>query len=133
MRDVETAQRTDRDAADAEVDSTDAQLREVALTRAEYATICERLGRRPNAVELGMCGAMWSEHCGYKNSRPLLRRFQAVPAGERVLVGAGSVILQGRQVGVGATVAAAACVTRDVAEGVTVGGVPARPLERTAG
>ena len=36
-----------------------------------------------------MCGAMWSEHCGYKNSKPLLRRFGAVPAGERVLVGAG--------------------------------------------
>ncbi|HEX2516745.1 MAG TPA: phosphoribosylformylglycinamidine synthase subunit PurL, partial [Chloroflexota bacterium] len=68
---------------------TDAQLREVALTRAEYEEICRRLGRRPNAVELGMCGAMWSEHCGYKNSKPLLRRFGEVPAGERILVGAG--------------------------------------------
>ena len=36
-----------------------------------------------------MCGAMWSEHCGYKNSKPLLRRFGQVPAGERILVGAG--------------------------------------------
>jgi phosphoribosylformylglycinamidine synthase II len=70
-------------------DVTDAQLREVALTRAEYDELCRRLGRRPNAVELGMCGAMWSEHCGYKNSKPLLRRFRDVPAGERVLVGAG--------------------------------------------
>jgi phosphoribosylformylglycinamidine synthase len=74
---------------EAGIEVTDAQLREVALTRAEYVTICDRLGRRPNAIELGMCGAMWSEHCGYKNSRPLLRRFQSVPAGERVLVGAG--------------------------------------------
>ncbi|HVG97747.1 MAG TPA: phosphoribosylformylglycinamidine synthase subunit PurL [Chloroflexota bacterium] len=71
------------------LDVTDAQLREVALSRAEYDQICDRLGRKPNAVELGMCGAMWSEHCGYKNSKPLLRRFGAVPAGERVLVGAG--------------------------------------------
>src|SRR5919198_834492 len=53
----------------------DAVLREVALTRAEYDLICRQLGRKPNAVELGMFGAMWSEHCGYKNSKPLLRRF----------------------------------------------------------
>jgi phosphoribosylformylglycinamidine synthase len=70
---------------------TDAQLREVALTRAEYEEICRRLGRRPNAVELGMCGAMWSEHCGYKNSKPLLRRFRVkgLETSTRVLVGAG--------------------------------------------
>ena len=49
------------DTASAPLEVTDAQLREVALTRAEYVQICERLGRAPNAVELGMCGAMWSE------------------------------------------------------------------------
>src|SRR5947207_6611703 len=53
----------------------DAILREVALTREEYDTIVARLGRPPNAVELGMFGAMWSEHCGYKNSKPLLKLF----------------------------------------------------------
>ena len=70
---------------------TDAQLREVALTRTEYELFCERLGRRPNPVELGICGAMWSEHCGYKNSRPLLRRFRAnaIETGTKVLIGAG--------------------------------------------
>ncbi|HEX2036649.1 MAG TPA: phosphoribosylformylglycinamidine synthase subunit PurL [Chloroflexota bacterium] len=70
---------------------TAAQLREVALTQDEYELICQRLGRRPNAVELGMCGAMWSEHCGYKNSKPLLRRFRArsIEGAARVLVGAG--------------------------------------------
>src|SRR5207249_3424821 len=36
--------------------------------------IIERLGREPNEVELGMFGALWSEHCGYKNSKPLLRQ-----------------------------------------------------------
>lgn len=49
------------------------QWREVALSDSEYASICELLGREPSEVELGMFGAMWSEHCGYKHSRPLLR------------------------------------------------------------
>src|SRR5256712_4919611 len=46
----------------------------IALSRNEYALIIERLGREPNEVELGMFGALWSEHCGYKNSKPLLRQ-----------------------------------------------------------
>jgi len=50
-------------------------LDEIALSRAEYDLIIERLDREPNAVELGMFGALWSEHCGYKHSRPLLRLF----------------------------------------------------------
>ena len=50
-------------------------LDEIALSRAEYDLIIERLGREPNPVELGMFGALWSEHCGYKHSRPLLRLF----------------------------------------------------------
>src|ERR671936_247658 len=66
---------------------SDAMLREVALTREEYETIVTRLGRPPNAVELGMFGAMWSEHCGYKNSKPLLRRLPTT--GPRVLQGPG--------------------------------------------
>jgi phosphoribosylformylglycinamidine synthase len=49
--------------------------REVALSDAEYFRIVELLGRDPAPVELGMFGAMWSEHCGYKHSRPLLRQF----------------------------------------------------------
>ena len=53
---------------------TDAQLREVALTRSEYEQAVATLGREPNPIELGMIGAMWSEHCGYKNSKPLLRQ-----------------------------------------------------------
>ena len=50
-------------------------LDEIALTRAEYDLIVERLDREPNPVELGMFGALWSEHCGYKHSRPLLGMF----------------------------------------------------------
>jgi len=47
-------------------------LADVALTEAEYARIVELLGREPNNLELGMFGALWSEHCSYKTSRALL-------------------------------------------------------------
>lgn len=66
---------------------TEAQLRDVALPRAEYDQIVELLGREPTAVELGMFGSMWSEHCGYKNSRPVLRKFPTT--GPRVVQGPG--------------------------------------------
>ncbi len=49
----------------------------IALSRDEYELIVSRLGREPSEVELGMFGALWSEHCGYKNSRPLLRQLPA--------------------------------------------------------
>jgi phosphoribosylformylglycinamidine synthase len=62
-------------------------LDEVALTRDEYDRIIVLLGRAPNRLELGLFGAMWSEHCGYKNSRPLLKRFPTT--GARVLLKAG--------------------------------------------
>ncbi len=53
----------------------------------EYEDIVQRLGRHPNKAELGMFGVMWSEHCCYKNSRPLLSQFPTT--GDRVLVGPG--------------------------------------------
>jgi phosphoribosylformylglycinamidine synthase len=57
------------------------------LTEAEYELVIEALGRIPNPVELGMFGAMWSEHCAYKHSRLLLGRLPST--GARVLVGPG--------------------------------------------
>ncbi|MDP9237151.1 MAG: hypothetical protein M3P30_07095 [Chloroflexota bacterium] len=45
------------------------------------------LDREPNQVELGMFGALWSEHCGYKNNRPLLKMFPS--EGEYVLTKVG--------------------------------------------
>jgi phosphoribosylformylglycinamidine synthase subunit PurL len=54
---------------------------------AEYEEIFRRLNRHPNKAELGMFGVMWSEHCCYKNSRPLLSQFPTT--GDRVLVGPG--------------------------------------------
>ncbi|MEA5580887.1 phosphoribosylformylglycinamidine synthase subunit PurL [Nodularia harveyana UHCC-0300] len=53
----------------------------------EYREIVKRLGRHPNKAELGMFGVMWSEHCCYKNSRPLLKQFPTT--GPRILVGPG--------------------------------------------
>ncbi|AFY53146.1 phosphoribosylformylglycinamidine synthase subunit II [Rivularia sp. PCC 7116] len=53
----------------------------------EYQEIVKRLGRHPNKAELGMFGVMWSEHCCYKNSRPLLKQFPTT--GKRILVGPG--------------------------------------------
>ena len=57
------------------------------LTDAEYELVVAALDREPNPVELGMFGAMWSEHCAYKHSRALLARLPST--GQRVLVGPG--------------------------------------------
>ncbi|NPB08429.1 MAG: phosphoribosylformylglycinamidine synthase subunit PurL [Aquificae bacterium] len=45
------------------------------LTEEEYRRIVEYLGREPNQVELGILGALWSEHCSYKSSKVHLRKF----------------------------------------------------------
>ena len=57
------------------------------LTSEDYQEICKRLGRKPNRTELGMFGVMWSEHCCYRNSKPLLANFPT--KGKNVLVGPG--------------------------------------------
>ena len=44
------------------------------LSENEYQVVLRILGREPTYTELGVFSAMWSEHCGYKNSRPLLRQ-----------------------------------------------------------
>ncbi len=66
---------------------SDADLAEVALTRAEYLHLAESLGRDPNRLELGIVGALWSEHCSYKTSKPLLGTLPT--KGPRVLQGPG--------------------------------------------
>ena len=63
-------------------------LAEIALSPQEYEQIVERLDREPNPVELGLFGALWSEHCGYKHSKPLLRLLPG--DSPRVLVPAGA-------------------------------------------
>jgi len=57
------------------------------LTFNDYEEICKRLKRKPNRTELGMFGVMWSEHCCYRNSKPLLSKFPT--KGKNVLVGPG--------------------------------------------
>ena len=48
-------------------------LDQLAISEQEYEVIVDRLGREPNGLELGIFGSLWSEHCGYKHSKPLLR------------------------------------------------------------
>src|ERR1700679_3316902 len=60
----------------------------------EYGVIERILGREPTLTELGIFSVMWSEHCSYKNTRPLLKGFPtekkgATEAFGRVLVKAG--------------------------------------------
>src|SRR5699024_8835317 len=45
------------------------------LSEAEYQAIQEQLGRLPNYTETGIFSGMWSEHCSYKTSKPLLKKF----------------------------------------------------------
>lgn len=53
----------------------DYTLDQVAMSRAEYERLLDMLDREPTEVELGIVGALWSEHCGYKHSRPLFHHF----------------------------------------------------------
>ena len=64
-----------------------APWRELGLTDAEYELIVDKLGREPNGVELAMFSLMWSEHCAYKHSKPLLRTLPT--EGPRVVMGPG--------------------------------------------
>jgi phosphoribosylformylglycinamidine synthase II len=58
------------------------------LTPEEYAHAREILGgREPSYTELGIFSVMWSEHCSYKNTRPLLKTFPT--KSPKILVGAG--------------------------------------------
>jgi len=57
------------------------------LTPEEYTHVKEVLGRVPSYTELGIFSVMWSEHCSYKNTRPLLKTFPT--KSPKILVGAG--------------------------------------------
>jgi phosphoribosylformylglycinamidine synthase len=64
------------------------------LLPAEYELVRGHLGREPTLTELGIFSVMWSEHCSYKNTRPLLKGFPTEKVGAteafgRVLVKAG--------------------------------------------
>lgn len=61
--------------------------KQMGVTDEEYDKVCGFLGRKPNYAEIGVFSVMWSEHCSYKNSKHVLRRFPTT--GERVLMGPG--------------------------------------------
>jgi phosphoribosylformylglycinamidine synthase II len=50
-------------------------VREHNLNELEYGRILDLLGRTPTLTELGVFSALWSEHCSYKHSKPVLRTF----------------------------------------------------------
>ncbi|PGY07039.1 phosphoribosylformylglycinamidine synthase subunit PurL [Bacillus sp. AFS031507] len=60
---------------------------QMGLSDEEFAMVENILGRTPNYTETGLFSVMWSEHCSYKNSKPILRKFPIT--GERVLQGPG--------------------------------------------
>src|SRR5437762_14200153 len=66
---------------------TPALVQKHGLTSEEYEGVQRILGREPNYTELGIFSVMWSEHCSYKNTRPLLKGFPT--RSKKILVGAG--------------------------------------------
>lgn len=57
------------------------------ISKEEYDLILEYIGKTPNINELGVFSAMWSEHCGYKNTKPLLKKLPT--KGDCVIFGPG--------------------------------------------
>lgn len=60
---------------------------QMGMSDAEFERVEELLGRLPNYTETGLFSALWSEHCSYKSSKPVLRKFPT--EGARVLQGPG--------------------------------------------
>ncbi|MCY7505729.1 phosphoribosylformylglycinamidine synthase subunit PurL [Bacillus pumilus] len=60
---------------------------QMGLSDEEFALIESIIGRLPNYTEIGIFSVMWSEHCSYKNSKPVLSKFPT--KGEHVLQGPG--------------------------------------------
>ncbi len=64
-----------------------ALVAEHGLTDDEFQRLVRMLGREPTFTELGIISALWSEHCSYKHSRPLLKTLPT--EGPQVLQGPG--------------------------------------------
>ena len=62
-------------------------VREHHLNDREYERVLALLGRTPTLTELGIFSALWSEHCSYKHSKPVLRTFPTT--GPNVVQGPG--------------------------------------------
>lgn len=60
---------------------------QMGMTTEEFEMAVKLLGRLPNYTETGLFSSMWSEHCSYKSSKPVLRKFPT--EGPQVLMGPG--------------------------------------------
>ena len=60
---------------------------QMGMSDSEYEKVVQILGRQPNYTELGLFSVMWSEHCSYKNSKQVLKKFPTT--GPQVLQGPG--------------------------------------------
>src|SRR5699024_1715278 len=60
---------------DPEQIENDQLYKEMGLSDKEYDMVKSILKRRPNYTETGIFSVMWSEHCSYKTSKPLLKKF----------------------------------------------------------
>lgn len=72
---------------DSNIEITAEIIQEHGISDQEYEMIRKILKRDPNINELGMYSVLWSEHCSYKNSKPLLKLFPTT--GKHVLQGPG--------------------------------------------
>ncbi|MFC7393495.1 phosphoribosylformylglycinamidine synthase subunit PurL [Scopulibacillus cellulosilyticus] len=61
--------------------------RQMGLSDTEFGIVKDLLGRKPNYTEIGLFSVMWSEHCSYKTSKPVLKKFPS--SGSHVLQGPG--------------------------------------------
>lgn len=66
---------------------TEKLYQQMGLSDEEFTMVEGILGRTPNYTETGLFSVMWSEHCSYKTSKPVLKRFPV--KGEKVLQGPG--------------------------------------------
>jgi phosphoribosylformylglycinamidine synthase subunit PurL len=66
---------------------TEKLYQQMGLSDEEFTLVENILGRTPNYTETGLFSVMWSEHCSYKNSKPVLKKFPIT--GEKVLQGPG--------------------------------------------
>ncbi|WP_254862524.1 phosphoribosylformylglycinamidine synthase subunit PurL [Halovivax gelatinilyticus] len=59
----------------------------MSLSASDHELVVEELGREPTPAESALFENLWSEHCAYRSSRPLLSAFES--EGEQVIVGPG--------------------------------------------
>src|SRR6056297_3663636 len=59
----------------------------MSLSDADHELVTAELGREPTAAEAALSENLWSEHCAYRSSRPLLSAFDS--EGDQVVVGPG--------------------------------------------